>query len=280
MTIVVVGRNGMLGSDVCSVLSEHFSVTSFNSSELDITSPSSIKVALDSLKSIPFLINCAAYTQVDNCESERNLAFRVNGEGPANLARYCVSRSIPLIHFSTDYVFDGEKETPYLEDDDTNPINVYGESKLEGEKQIQALMTDYYIFRVQWLYGTNGKHFIKTISKLASERSELSIVDDQWGSPTWTVDIARAVLSFVKNTPTFGTYHFSNSGYCNWYEFAQEIVSLSNSTCKINPQPSSAYPVPATRPNNSRLDRNKYLSTGAPNARPWQEACKQFILGQ
>lgn len=279
MSVIILGSSGMLGSDILTEFKNNkISVTGLSSRDIDITSQKSIETTLENYPAIKLIINCAAYTAVDNCETETKRALSVNGTGPGLLANYCAKHNITLIHFSTDYVFDGKKEEPYIESDPTNPINIYGQSKLKGEKLIQESTCSYYIFRVQWLFGENGNHFIKTIIRLANERTELKIVNDQWGSPTYTKDIAKTVFEFLELSPAFGIYNLANQEYCNWYDFAKKIVELKKLNCTIYPQPSEAYPVPATRPKNSRLNCEKLYNTGVSKLRTWQEACKEFIL--
>lgn len=193
--VVVTGSNGMLGGEVVEELKQAgFAVAAMPSARMDITKQASVREALAAIDNPHLLINCAAYTAVDKAESEPEAAFRVNRDGPANLAVECARLGIPLIHISTDYVFNGKSERPYKEDDPTGPINVYGESKWEGEKAVRAGLFDHVIVRSSWMYGTRGQNFVKTMLKLGAEREELTVVNDQYGCPTWSRDLAGCIV--------------------------------------------------------------------------------------
>ncbi|MFC1771117.1 dTDP-4-dehydrorhamnose reductase [Candidatus Margulisiibacteriota bacterium] len=277
MKIALIGHTGMLGTDLINTLSQSaHNIYCFNTQNIDISSTTSTQKALSDVPA-DIIINCAAYTKVDDCEKNQALAFSINAEGPKNLALVANNKNIPLIHFSTDYVYNGRKKTLYLETDPCNPINIYGQSKLEGELAIKKNCRKYYIFRLQWLYGKNGSHFIKTILELAKHKKELSIVSDQWGSPTWTKEVAKSVLSIFYKKVDFGIYHLANQGYTNWHDFAVFFLKELNINCKLYPVTSSKFPRPAERPKNSQLCINKFLALQQYQPNSWQEACKEFL---
>jgi dTDP-4-dehydrorhamnose reductase len=276
--ILVLGGRGMLGSDIVSVLTGlGHDVKSLGSQEIDISTPFSVESVLSPYTKADLVINCAAYTKVDLAESEFDKAIAVNGYGVGHLSRFCKSHHLPLIHFSTDYIFDGTKPLPYHEKDKANPINKYGESKFKGEFEFLDSGVKGYIFRIEWLYGLKGNHFVKTISRLAKEKPSLSIVSDQWGSPTWTYDVAEMVASVIQHKPPKGIYHFSSQGYTNWADFARTFLSIQGIKCDIIDIMSSQYPTAAKRPLQSRLDITKFLSQGIYTPRPWQESISQFL---
>ncbi len=227
-----------------------------------------------------YLINCAAYTAVDRAESEKELAFQVNAEAAGVLAAICIENNCRFIHVSTDYVFDGTATTPYKEDSPTNPQGIYGASKLEGEKQAFQLNPDSIIIRTSWVYSEFGKNFVKTMLKLMTERDELNVVNDQFGSPTYAADLAKAILSIIANCQIAtanwvpGIYHYSNDGSINWYDFALAIKEISGSNCKVNPIPTSQYPTPAKRPAYSVLDKTKIQQTFGMELKDWKESLK------
>lgn len=266
----------MLGSCFSERLSgnENFELFEYDR-DLDITDYSVLRAVFQRI-SPDFVINCAAYTDVDGAETNRELAFKVNGEACKNIAKACKGISAILIHFSTDYVFDGRKKDgcrdSYCESDSPNPINVYGESKLLGEKMIIETMADVYIIRTSWLFGPNGKNFVDTMLKLATERDQLSVVGDQVGSPTYTKDLCEAVVRFFFKKPAFGIYHLTNSGACSWHEFAKKIFEIKNIDVKVNKITSEEFPRPAKRPSCSILKNTKIMSL-----RPWEEALKAYL---
>jgi dTDP-4-dehydrorhamnose reductase len=222
------------------------------------------------------LINCAAYTAVDRAEQEKDLAFRVNAEAVGVLAAVCKEQDCRLIHISTDYVFDGTATIPYKEDSLTNPQSVYGASKLDGEKQALQFNSDSIVIRTSWVYSEFGKNFVKTMMKLMSERAEISVVNDQLGSPTYAADLAGVILKIINDCqlPTAGCqpgiYHFSNEGIISWYDFAVAIKELTASNCKINPIPTSQFPTAAKRPAYSVLDKTKIQQTFGIKPKDWK----------
>ena len=231
---------------------------------MDITKPAQLLERLETIAPA-LVINCAAYTAVDRAETEQDIAYAVNRDGPANIAKACDIIKAPLIHISTDYVFDGESDRPYREDDPPNPLSIYGRSKYEGEEAVRASLPHHLIVRTAWLYGALGENFVKTILKLARSREELKIVADQRGSPTWTRDLADALVQISKSLLEnrgmirWGTYHFCNAGQTTWHGFAEEIAAQAGSrepllVKRISPIGTKDYPLPAKRPAWSVLD--------------------------
>lgn len=258
--ILVTGANGQLGSEIQSLSSHYIYQFYFVSkTELDITDMSSIKDYIKD-KNINVIINCAAYTAVDNAENSRELAFKINTEGVRNLALISKENGIKLIHISTDYVFDGENFKPYIETDITSPQNIYGKSKLDGEKEmISVNPKSSIIIRTSWLYGYYGNNFVKTMLKLGKERDSLCVVFDQIGTPTYAKDLAKAILDilpFVKNE-NVEIYNYSNEGVISWYDFAKEIMCMAKLKCDIVPIETKDYPTLAKRPYFSVLNKSK-----------------------
>lgn len=282
-SILVVGAKGMLGCEVVAVLNDYPGKTKFEScqihvvdlEEIDITKSASVKNCFDSTRP-QLVINCAAYTDVDGCETDRAIALAVNGDGPGNLAQACRECNAKLVHISTDFVFDGKKDMPYLPDDPTGPLSVYGESKLAGETAVRQNLEDHIIIRISWLFGKHGKNFVATIRRLARERESLEVVNDQVGSPTYAADLAQAIFHLVK-VDAIGTFHFCNEGICSWYDFAIEIVRQSNLPAKVRPVGSDKFPRPASRPGWSVLDTAKYRQTTRRSIRPWQDALADYL---
>lgn len=230
-----------------------------------------------------FFINCAAYTAVDRAESEKERAFQINGEAVGVLAAICRENNCRFIHISTDYVFDGTATVPYKEDDKTNPQSVYGASKLEGEKQAMQFDPECIVIRTSWVYSEFGKNFVKTMVRLMSEKEEISVVDDQVGSPTYAADLAEAIMQIISyGNWQPGIYHFSNAGNISWYQFALAIKELSGSNCRINPIPSSQYPTQAKRPAWSVLECSKIKKVFGITIKSWQQSlglCLQNLQG-
>jgi dTDP-4-dehydrorhamnose reductase len=223
------------------------------------------------------VINAAAYTDVDGCESNREMCFSVNAEGVKNIALACKDRGIKIVHFSTDYIFNGTKGTPYLEDDICEPINVYGQSKLAGEQYLQQYSNNFLLIRSSWLYGRHGKNFVKTIVEKAKTEKILKVVDDQIGSPTFTWDLASAVQLLVEGQFN-GIFHITNRGNCTWYEFAQRIVKFSSvAGVTVNPIKSDVLARPANRPHYSVLSCRKFIESTGKTMRYWQVAVDDFI---
>lgn len=275
--ILVTGANGQLGQclKVLAQSSEH-SFTFLNSKELDVTNPNQI-TSVFKTQSYDFCINCAAYTAVDKAESEVNQAQGINAQGAKNLAEACKTFNTVLIHISTDFVFDGTKHISYIETDATNPLSVYGQTKLEAEQYIQEILERYYIIRTSWLYSEFGKNFVKRMLHLARNRDELNIVDNQIGTPTYAMDLAKVILKMIPTEVYYGLYHFSNQGVASWYDFAKVIFELTQTTIKVNPIPASSYPTPAERPHFSVLNKAKIVQNFNLEIPYWQESLKKCI---
>lgn len=225
-----------------------------------------------------YCINCAAYTAVDKAESEQDLAMLVNGEAVGNLAAVCKKYHTKLVHISTDYVFDGTSETPYTEEAETNPVNVYGASKLLGEQLCSKEDESSIIIRTSWVYSSFGNNFVKTMMRLMSERNEINVVADQIGSPTYAADLAKVILDVIVSGKWLaGIYHFSNEGKISWYEFALAIKELLNSSCIVHPIPASAYPTPARRPSFSLLNKEKIKTVYGVEIPDWKESLEKCI---
>jgi len=275
MSILIVGAHGMLGSDLVTILGDAHQVQGTDIEDFDITDREETLKAITGMRP-EWVINAAAYTQVDRCEEEQKTACAVNGEGAANLALACKAVKARLIHVSTDYVFDGTSRTPYREDDPVNPISVYGRSKLQGESAARAILDVVTIVRTAGLYGKGGANFVNTIRRLAQERDELTVVDDQWVSPTYSVDLSRAIGALMR-TSARGTFHVVNSGSCTWYQFARRIVQLTGGSSTVVPITSSRLNRPAARPAFSVLSTRKYTEVTGEEMRSWEEALTEYL---
>lgn len=257
--ILVTGCNGQLGKELQTIAHQYGQFHFVFASREDLKLHHYGLVENFFIGAKPqYCINCAAYTAVDKAETEKEMAMLVNGESVGHLAAICKKYHTKFIHISTDYVFDGESETPYKEDDVTGPINVYGESKLLGEQLCMKENDDAIIIRTSWVYSQFGNNFVKTMMRLMSERNEINVVADQIGSPTYAADLAKAILHIISSDKwQSGIYHYSNEGKISWYEFAVAVKELTGSGCKVNPIPTSAYPTPAKRPHFSLLNKEK-----------------------
>lgn len=278
--ILVTGTNGQLGKcfqkEASNYSGFHFLYTT--PEELDITSEENLNVYFDTHK-IDVCINCAAYTNVERAESEPEKAFAVNAEAVKILAEICKFHQVILFHFSTDYVFDGKKNEAYSEEDSPNPINVYGASKLKGEKYIQHILERYFIFRTSWLYSEFGHNFYKTILSKSEEAGvQLKITDQQTGTPTNANDLAKAVLKTISlENKNYGLYHYSNMGKTTWYGFAKAILDFTGKSNTVNLQASDAYKTVAKRPENSLLSKFKSTVQLQLNIPYWEESLKKLI---
>jgi len=270
--ILVIGANGMLGRDMMALIGA--AARGVDIDEIDITSLESTERVIRTLKP-ETVINCAAYTDVDGCETNVETAMQVNGEGVAHLALATREIGARLVHVSTDYVFDGSKGTPYVEDDAPCPLGVYGESKLAGELNA-GFNPDHLIVRTQWLFGLHGKNFVETMLRLASEKDEIAVVDDQVGSPTWTVDLAQAVLALLKSGHR-GIYHAANAGFCSWNGFAQAIFEEAGLPVKVHGMTTDELNRPARRPLYSTLDCSKLEQDAGFRLQPWRSALKTYL---
>jgi dTDP-4-dehydrorhamnose reductase len=278
MKILVTGAKGMLGTDLVRILDEHnHKVFATDIEELDITQFDSLKKMASDI-SPDVIINCAAYTDVDKAEEEPDKAFLINGIGVRNLALVCKDLDIDLCHISTDYVFDGTKKEPYTPLDSPNPINAYGYSKLAGEKYIQQICNKFTIIRTSWLYGKYGKNFVSTILNLAKKQKELRVVNDQIGSPTWTVTLSRVIAKIIR-TKKYGIYHVTDKtkNGITWYEFAKEILKISGLKIDVLPAKTGEFPRPAKRPKNSLLDIKMSQLALNEDIPPWGKSLKMFL---
>lgn len=270
--ILVIGANGMLGHDLMKVLEGD--VRGLDLPDIDITSLESVRRILLTLKP-RVIINSAAYTDVDGCESNVEQAMSVNGEGVGLLALTAREIGAKLVQISTDYVFDGSKGTPYLESDPVGPLSIYGESKLAGEMNA-AMAPEHLIIRTQWLYGIHGKNFVETMLRLAGEKSELAVVNDQIGSPTWTYDLALSIKALLDKGCS-GIYHAANSGFCSWNEFAKAIFEEEGREITVNSMTTKELNRPANRPLYSTLDCGKLERDSGFTPRPWREALRGYL---
>ena len=277
MQIVIVGAGGMLGRDVSKALGErHPSTVCATRDEIDITDYWGTRWELERLHA-DVVVNCAAFTDVDGCETQAEKAFQVNAEGPGNLARACTEVGARIVHLSTDFVFDGSGETPYREQDPTNPQSVYARSKLEGEQQVTAGNPDHVILRCAWLYGPGGRNFISAILKAARAGEPVRVVTDQRGTPTYTHDLALAVARIL-GIKAAGVVHFANSGVCSRYEFAQEALRLAGLEAPLEPiHTAQLQDRPARRPAFSALDTGKFTELTGILPRPWQETLVDYL---
>lgn len=278
-TILVTGSNGQLGKELQQLAVVYPQYKFVFASREDLKLHHFPLVENFFLATKPqYCINCAAYTAVDKAQSEKDMAMLVNGEAVGHLAAICKKYQTKLIHISTDYVFDGESETPYKEDDTTNPKNVYGASKLLGEQLCMKENADSIIIRTSWVYSSFGHNFVKTMMRLMSERNEINVVSDQIGSPTYAADLAKTILDIIASGKwESGIYHYSNEGKISWYEFAVAIKELTGSNCSINPIPTSAYPTPAKRPHYSLLDKERIKAVFQITVPSWKRSLQRCI---
>ena len=277
MCVLVTGVKGQLGYDVVNVLqSRGYKVIGVDREEMDLMNNQMIqKFIMDARPSA--IIHCAAYTAVDKAEEEWEICYQVNAEATRIIAKCAKELDIKLIYISTDYVFDGTKHGEYVETDIPNPINVYGASKLKGEKYVQELLDKYYIVRISWVFGENGNNFIKTMQRLGKERNELNIIDDQIGSPTYTADLAPLLVDMME-IDKYGVYHATNEGFCSWYQFANEIFKQSNIQVKTNPILTNQYPTLAKRPINSKMSKAKLIENNFQLLPNWKQALDDYLL--
>lgn len=273
--ILVTGADGQLGKAIQQLASRYsqYDFIFLTKQDLPIDQPDVIQRQF-SQHHPDYCVNCAAYTAVDKAESEKELAYQVNSEAVEALAAVCREQHCQFIHISTDYVFDGNASIPYTEDAAVNPQSIYGASKLEGERRAVAVNPDTIIIRTSWFYAEFGKNFVRTMLRLMNERDEISVVNDQYGSPTYAADLAEAILQIIETVPTTdfraGIYHYSNEGIITWYDFALAIKEISGSGCNVNPIPTSQYPTAAKRPAYSALDATKIQKTFGIHLKDWK----------
>ena len=274
--ILVTGLTGQLGFDVAKELErrgEKFIATTRKEINL-LTEDGAKNFILE--KKPDAVIHCAAYTAVDKAESEAETAITVNGLGARRIAEACREVGAKMIYVSTDYVFGGDGRTPYETGDEKNPVNTYGTSKLLGENAVETILRNYFIVRTSWVFGINGKNFVKTMLNLADKNKKLRVVDDQIGSPTYTPDLAKLLVDMI-HTEKFGVYHATNEGFCSWAEFAKEIFKQAGKKVEVEPIQTVDYPTPAKRPFNSRLSKKSLDDAGFSRLPTWQDALKRFL---
>ncbi len=276
MRILVTGVKGQLGYDVLQELEKRgHTAIGVDIDEMDITDENSVDSVISN-SGAEGVIHCAAYTAVDAAEDNREICFKVNGYGTENIARVCKSLNIKMMYISTDYVFNGQGERPWEPDDKREPLNVYGASKYEGELAVEKYLEKFFIVRISWVFGVNGKNFVRTMLNLGKTRDSLTVVDDQIGSPTYTYDLARLLVDMMESEK-YGRYHAANEGLCSWYEFACEIFRQAGMNVKVTPVDSSAYPARAERPGNSRMNKEKLAKNGFEKMPAWQDALSRYL---
>lgn len=290
MRVLVTGINGQLGYDVVKELIKRgHEPIGVDREQMDLIVPAQIKECI--LKSKPqAIVHCAAYTAVDAAEDNEELCRKVNSYAVREIAKCAKKLDIPMIYISTDYVFNGmkglenissddldsSKYIEYIEEDETNPQNVYGITKLEGELYVKEILDKYYIVRISWVFGENGNNFIDTMLRLSKDRDELNIISDQIGSPTYTKDLAPLLIDMIESDK-YGTYHVTNEGYCSWFDFAKEIFKIADVDIKVNPILTSQYPTKAKRPFNSKMSKQKLVNKNFNSLRNWKIALREYI---
>ena len=273
--VLVTGATGQLGSDIVKeLMKRNIHVIGIGSADLDITDDEAVFNFFNSYK-FSCVIHSAAYTKVDAAEDEKELNYEINVHGTENIVSQCYKYSIPMMYFSTDYVFGGEGDKPFKEDDVANPLCEYANAKYQGENAVKKLK-EYYIIRISWIFGKNGNNFVKTMLKLAETKKSLNIVNDQIGSPTYTVDLAKEVVD-VMESKKYGVYHITNEGYVSWADFAREIFRLKNIDMEVKNVTTEEYNAKAKRPKNSRLDKTKLYASGFAKMPTWQDALKRYF---
>jgi len=280
MKILIIGCNGQLGNDMVSVCqAEGYTTKAIDYPDIDITDRTLTETIIKDVAP-DTIINCAAYTAVDECESNTDIAYQVNAEGVANIASSAQTCDASIVHISTDYVFNGKKGFAYTESDLPNPESVYGKSKLEGEKRLSEITDNFFTFRIAWLYGAHGNNFVKTIRNIALKNQEagkpLKVVNDQFGTPTYTKDICRQVLKTL-STQQYGLYHCTNEGECTWYDFTCHIMKQLKIDIRIEPCTTDEYPRPAPRPRYSVLENHNLKTLGINIMPHWKESFSTFL---
>jgi len=280
VTVLVTGARGMLGRDVVDVLEDAgHAVRALGRDALDVTDPVAVGRAVRDVQAV---VNCAAWTAVDDAETAERAAFAVNATGAQLLARAARAEGAPILHISTDYVFDGTAEVPYPEDAALAPRSAYGRTKAAGEWAVRAEHPEHWVLRTAWLYGAHGRCFPRTIASLAADRDELQVVADQVGQPTWTRDVARLVAAVLERRPPPGAYHATSSGQASWHDLATAVVAAAGSTARVLPTSSDAYPRPAPRPAWSVLGHERWHEVGIPPIGDWADRWREaapVVLG-
>lgn len=273
MRILVTGASGLLGQELCPLLEqEGWQFWATNSKIFDITNEKLVQEIMSKV-SLDFIIHLAGYTNIDLAEKNKKQAFAVNQAGTRNIAKIAKKLDVPILYISTDCVFDGEKDTPYKISDATNPISVYGQSKLMGEVEIKKLCKKYYIIRTSWLYGRGGKNYVDMMLTFSSLSNEISVVDDQIGTPTWTKDLSLEIIKMIKEQKPYGTYHITSEGSTNWSNFTKKIYELKHRQTKVNSINKSDFPRPAKRPKFCVMDNSISLPK-------WEESLEQYLIGK
>jgi dTDP-4-dehydrorhamnose reductase len=276
MKILVTGATGQLGYDVVREgIKRGFDMIGFGSKDLNLVNERLVYERVNDIKP-DAIIHCAAYTAVDKAEDDKGNCWVVNVNGTKTLANAAKAIKAKFMYISTDYVFDGIGEVPFMESDEPNPAGFYGLTKYEGEKVVKSLLTDWFIVRISWVFGINGNNFVKTMLRLSETRDEVNVVGDQVGSPTYTFDSARVLLDMIE-TNKYGIYHATNEGYCSWAEFAEEIFQLTGKKVKVNWIRTEEYPTVAIRPKNSRMSKQKLIDQGFNTLPTWKESLKHFL---
>ncbi|MEK9132539.1 MAG: dTDP-4-dehydrorhamnose reductase [Patescibacteria group bacterium] len=270
MRILLLGKNGMLGQALFNELVQDNDVHGYSHADCDITNPKKLEKVIKDMRP-EVVINATGYTQVDKAEIEKDAAFAVNAVAVGHLCKILAKTAVPLVHFSTDYVFDGTKTGGYEESDPMSPISIYGASKAEGEKEILNNLKNFFLIRTAWLYGSGGRNFVDAMIGLSSRKQPIKVVNDQFGNPTLTTDLANAISRLLK-TKNYGIYHLVNDGSCSWYDFTLEIFHQLGLPQEVIPITSEELARPAKRPKNSILINSKF-----PKLRPWKEALSQYL---
>ena len=275
MKVLVTGVNGQLGHDIVEECQKrNIEAIGVDVKEMDITNVNQVNEVITETKP-DAIIHCAAWTAVDKAEDEVEQCRKVNRDGTKHIVDVCEKLDLPLMYFSTDYVFDGQGEEPWNEYDERHPLNVYGQTKYEGELEVERLKK-HFIIRISWVFGINGHNFIKTMLRLGKERGEVSVVNDQIGSPTYTYDLARLCVDMIQ-TKEYGTYHATNEGICSWYEFACEIFKQAKMDVIVHPVDSTQFPTRAVRPKNSRMNQTELDKHGFTRLPSWQDALERYL---
>ena len=276
MKLLVTGVKGQLGYDVVNECKKQgIDPVGVDIEEMDITDEAAVRKVITE-SNVEAVIHCAAYTAVDAAEDNVDLCRKVNAGGTENIAKVCKELDLKMMYISTDYVFDGQGERPWQPDDERHPLNVYGQTKCEGEYAVEKYLDKYFIVRIAWVFGVNGKNFIKTMLRLGKERGAVSVVNDQIGSPTYTFDLAVLLVDMIQ-TEKYGRYHATNEGLCSWYEFACEIFQQAGMDVKVTPVSSDQFPAKAKRPSNSRMSKDKLEENGFNRLPTWQDALSRYL---
>lgn len=276
MKVLVTGAKGQLGNDLLNEMAKRgMESVGVDVDEMDITDAKAVERVLGA-SGADAVIHCAAYTAVDAAEDNAELCAKINGAGTENVAVVCRSLNIPMMYISTDYVFNGQGERPWEPGDKREPLNVYGETKYQGELAVERWLEKYFIVRIAWVFGSNGKNFINTMLRIGKEKGKALVVNDQIGSPTYTFDLARLLVDMIQ-TDRYGTYHATNEGLCSWYEFAVEIFRQAGLNVEVTPVTSAEYGAKAKRPANSRMNRDKLDANGFKRLPPWQDALGRYL---